>query len=243
MSARGQRRQGIPLSAHVAICLAFAASLAACGGGDGAEVGAPRPTSRETAPATEPGTKELQLENVRKPVEAKRPDSAWRYLLEVTGAQTSVHGRFRVAPPGQAYVKVFLRAKNVATDRPAPLNDGATPSIKLARRLGPQEECASSSSGMAGNGQFCLERTVARQYPYNSDGVFPYELVSPNDSEEYYRVGGTWRNRYDSGGAQIPPGGWGEILVEGGPYPEPLEGRDFYVFLSVGGAEVPLAGG
>jgi hypothetical protein len=243
MRSRPQRREGMALSVHLAICLAVAALLAACGGGDGAEVGTPRPPSRQTAPATEPGTQQLQLENVRKPVEAKDPDAAWTYLFEVTGAQTSVHGRFRVAPPGQAYVKVFLRAKNVATDRPAPLNDGATPSVELARRLGPQEECSPGAYYLAGNGQFCLERTVARQYPYNSDGVFPYELAPPNDSEEYYRVGSTWRNRYDSGGAQIPPGGWGEILVEGGPYPEPLEGRDFYVFITLGDAEIPLAGG
>jgi len=221
--------------------LAVAAQLVACGDGNGAEVGPPQRSSNQMASTMEPGAKKLELENVRKPVEVKESNSNWTYTFEVTGAQTSVNGRFGVADPGQTYVKVFVKVANLVADRPAPLSDDATPGVALGKRLAAQESCSSQSYYQARNGQFCLERNLGqRPFPYNSSSR---DSRSPNDSEEYYKIGGTWKFASAFVG-QIPPGGTGEILIEGGPYPEPLQGRDFYVFLSMrDGSEIPLAGG
>lgn len=233
MSARRHwRRVRAQLRARLAVGFALAALLTACGDRDGTEVGAPGPASRGTTTTLEPGARELRLENVRKPVEAKFPDEPWSYAFEVTGAQTSVQGLTSVegqlrgvAPPGFAYVRVLLRARNVLADRPAPFTSGVTPGVSVARRVGPQETC--DDDDRVGNGQFC-------------------ENYGKAEEDEYFRVGGTWVRSYYSEG-RLPPGGFGEIVLEAGPFPEPLEGRDFFVFVvmatQTGRQVIPLAGG
>lgn len=223
------------LCAALAACFALAALLTACGDGDGTGLTThPEPDAPATTLA--PGTKELKLDNLRGPVEVKYwSDSNWRFAFEVTRAETAVHGRYGIAEPGKAYVKVYLRTKNLATDRPAPFDDDAVGYIFVAKRPGPGERCTDSELLSGG---FCR----------NLDVGLPYEKrrEDPSDESLYYLINNQWTEAYYAEGGQIPPGGYGQMLVEVGPFAEPLEGRDFLVWTRAQGASetrLPLAGG